>query len=105
MKFSKPAFTGKAALQAQADAGDYPRIAGLMLDGRVPARTGYTVLRDGRPAGEIRSGSIAPSVGNRSIATALLDPASATAGTRLGVEVRGTEHPATTVALPFYKRG
>ena len=46
-------------------------------------------------AGEIRSGSIAPSVGNRSIATALLDPASATVGTRLGVEVRGTEHPAT----------
>jgi glycine cleavage system aminomethyltransferase T len=55
--------------------------------------------------GEIRSGSIAPSVGNASIATALLEPSSATVGTRLGVEVRGTEHPATSVALPFYKRG
>jgi aminomethyltransferase len=105
VKFAKPAFTGKAALAAQAAAGDFPRIAGLMLDGRVPARTGYSVLRNGRVAGEIRSGSIAPSVGNRSIATALVDPASATVGTRLGVEVRGTEHPATTVALPFYKRG
>jgi aminomethyltransferase len=105
VKFAKPAFTGKAALAAQAAAGDFPRIAGLMLDGRIPARTGYSVLRNGRVAGEIRSGSIAPSVGNRSIATALVDPASATVGTRLGVEVRGTEHPATTVALPFYKRG
>jgi aminomethyltransferase len=105
VKFSKPAFTGKAALEAQAAAGDYPRIAGLVLDGRVPARAGYRVLRDGAPAGEIRSGSIAPSVGNKSVATALLDPASATVGVRLGVEVRGTEHPATTVALPFYKRG
>jgi aminomethyltransferase len=105
VKFSKPAFTGKAALEAQAVAGDYPRIAGLVLDGRVPARAGYRVLRDGAPAGEIRSGSIAPSVGNKSVATALLDPASATVGVRLGVEVRGTEHPATTVALPFYKRG
>jgi aminomethyltransferase len=76
-----------------------------MLDGRVPARAGYRVVRDGAVAGEICSGSIAPSVGNRSIATALLDPDSATVGTRLGVEVRGTEHPATTVALPFYKRG
>jgi aminomethyltransferase len=76
-----------------------------VLDGRVPVRAGYRVLRDGTVAGEIRSGSIAPSVGNKSIGTALLDPASATAGTRLGVEVRGTEHPATTVALPFYKRG
>ncbi len=76
-----------------------------MLDGRVPVRAGYRVLRDGATAGEVRSGSIAPSVGNSSIGTALLDPVSETVGTRLGVEVRGTEHPATTVALPFYKRG
>jgi aminomethyltransferase len=76
-----------------------------VLDGRVPARAGYRVLRNGAVVGEIRSGSIAPSIGNKSIATALLEPSSATVGTRLGVEVRGTEHPATTVALPFYKRG
>jgi aminomethyltransferase len=105
VKFAKPAFVGKAALEAQSATGTYARIAGLVLDGRVPARAGYRVVRDGKPAGEIRSGSIAPSVGNASIATALLDPVSATVGTRLGVEVRGTEHPATTVALPFYKRG
>jgi aminomethyltransferase len=105
VKFSKPAFTGKAALQAQADADDYARIAGVVLDGRVPARTGYSVTRNGHAVGDVRSGSIAPSVGNKSIATALVDPASATVGTRLGVEVRGTEHAATTVALPFYKRG
>ncbi|MGA2393299.1 MAG: glycine cleavage system aminomethyltransferase GcvT [Candidatus Lustribacter sp.] len=105
VKFAKPSFTGKAALEAQAVDEDYPRIAGLVLDGRVPARAGYRVLRNGAVVGEIRSGSIAPSIGNKSIATALLEPSSATVGTRLGVEVRGTEHPATTVALPFYKRG
>ena len=105
VKFAKPSFTGKAALEAQAAAGDYARIAGLVLDGRVPARAGYRVVRGGTAVGEIRSGSIAPSVGNKSIGTALLDPISATVGTRLGVEVRGTEHPATTVPLPFYKRG
>jgi len=104
VKFAKPSFTGKAALEAQAVDEDYPRIAGLVLDGRVPARAGYRVLRNGAVVGEIRSGSIAPSIGNKSIATALLEPSSATVGTRLGVEVRGTEHPATTVALPFYKR-
>ena len=105
VKFSKPSFTGKDALAAQAAADGFPRIAGLVLDGRVPARAGYRVLRAGKDAGEVRSGSIAPSVGNKSIATALLERDSATVGTRLGVEVRGTEHPATTVALPFYKRG
>jgi aminomethyltransferase len=105
VKFAKPAFTGKAALEAQAAADDYARITGLILDGRVPARTGYRVKRNDRTVGEIRSGSIAPSAGGRSIATALVEKASATVGTRLGVEVRGTEHPATSVALPFYKRG
>jgi aminomethyltransferase len=105
VKLTKPDFTGKAALAAQAAAGDYSRIVGLRLDGRVPARAGYRVLRDGVAVGEIRSGSIAPSAGNASIATALVDAASATAGTRLGVEVRGTEHDATVVNLPFYKRG
>jgi glycine cleavage system T protein (aminomethyltransferase) len=105
VKFAKPDFVGKAALEAQAADGTYARIAGIVLDGRVPARAGYRVVREGKTAGEIRSGSIAPSLGNKSIATALLDPASATVGARLGVEVRGTEHAATTVALPFYKRG
>jgi aminomethyltransferase len=105
VKLAKPDFVGKAALAAQSAAGDYPRIAALVLDGRVPARAGYRVLRDGSPAGEIRSGSIAPSVGNASIATALVAAENATVGTRLAVEVRGTEHPATVVALPFYKRG
>jgi aminomethyltransferase len=105
VKFAKPDFIGKAALEAQAADGTYARIAGIVLDGRIPARAGYRVVREGQTAGEIRSGSIAPSVGNKSIATALLDPVSATVGARLGVEVRGTEHAATTVALPFYKRG
>jgi len=105
VKFAKPAFEGKAALEAQSAAGDFSRIVGLRLDGRVPARAGYPVLRDGVKVGEIRSGSIAPSVGNASIATALVDLASATEGVRLGVEVRGTEHHATVVTLPFYKRG
>jgi aminomethyltransferase len=104
IKFAKPDFPGKAALEAQSTA-DAPRIVGLRLDGRVPARAGYRVRRDGADVGEIRSGSIAPSVENASIATALVDAASATVGTRLGVEVRGTEHPATVVSLPFYKRG
>jgi hypothetical protein len=42
VKFAKPSFTGKAALEAQAAADDYPRIAGLVLDGRVPARARAT---------------------------------------------------------------
>jgi aminomethyltransferase len=105
VKFAKPAFTGKDALAAQAAADTYARIAGVRLDGRVPLRAGYRVVRDGTDVGEIRSGSIGPSAENASIGTALVDATSATVGTRLGVAIRGTEHSASVVSLPFYKRG
>jgi aminomethyltransferase len=104
LKLSKPNFIGKAALEAQLESDDYHRIAGLVLAGRAPAREGYRVSHEGRDVGEIRSGSLAPSVGNKNIATALIDPGVAFAGTTLAVEIRGTLHEATVVTLPFYKR-
>lgn len=104
VKTAKPAFVGKAALVAQLAAGDYARIAGLILDGKVPARSGYPVFAGDLPAGQVRSGSLAPSVGNQNIATALLEPFAAAVGQRLSVEIRGTRHAATVVDLPFYRR-
>jgi aminomethyltransferase len=104
VKFDKAAFPGKAALAAQAAADAFPRIVGIVLDGRVPARPGYPVHRDGMLVGEVRSGAIAPSVGNKSIATALIEKAAATVGTRVTVQVRGTDHPGAVVGLPFYRR-
>jgi aminomethyltransferase len=104
VKFTKPAFVGKAALEAQVAAGTYDRIVGLTLDGKVPARAGYPVLQDGRRIGEVRSGSVAPSLGGTNIATALIEAAAASVGTRCAVEVRGTAHAATVTALPFYSR-
>jgi aminomethyltransferase len=104
LKMSKPEFIGKAALAAQLERDDFPRIAGLMMAGRVPAREGYAVHFNGHRAGEVRSGSTAPSLGNKNIATALLSKAAATVGTVVGVDIRGTFHEATVVPLPFYKR-
>ncbi len=104
IKFAKPDFRGKAALEAQRSADDFRRIAGLVLDGRAPAREGYAVLQGGKNVGEIRSGSVGPSVGNKNIATALLEKDAAAPGTALQVEIRGSQHPATVTELPFYKR-
>ncbi len=104
LKFDKPEFTGRAALKAQLEAGTYPRIAGLVMEGRVPAREGYAVWLGDRIVGSVRSGSIAPSVGNKNIATALVAAEAAVDGTRLEVEIRGTKHEAAVVPLPFYKR-
>jgi len=104
VKLAKADFVGRAALESQFAAGDYPRIAGMILDGKVPARSGYPVFAGERQVGEVRSGSVAPSVGNKNIATALVAPGAAVAGARLEVEIRGTRHNATVVPLPFYKR-
>ena len=103
IKFDKPAFSGKDALLAQRDGGTYPRIAGLVMDGRVPARAGYAVYAGDVKVGEIRSGSWGPAV-EKNVATALLEPSAAAEGTRIEVEVRGARHPAAVVPLPFYKR-
>ncbi len=104
LKLNKPAFVGKDALAAQLAEDRYARIAGLVLAGRVPARAGYRVFLGDADAGEVRSASLAPSVENRQIATALVAKEAAVAGTELTVEIRGVRHAARVVALPFYKR-
>jgi aminomethyltransferase len=104
VKLAKPAFRGRAALEAQLAGNDYDRIAGLILDGKVPARSGYPVFAAGQRVGEIRSGSTAPSVGNKNVATALVAASAAALGAGLEVEIRGARHAATVSPLPFYKR-
>ena len=95
---------GRDALAAQLERDDFDRIAGIVLEGRVPARTGYPVLLGGELAGEVRSASVAPSVGNKNVATVLVRKDAAAVGTTLDVEIRGAKYAARVVPLPFYKR-
>jgi glycine cleavage system T protein (aminomethyltransferase) len=104
LKLDKPQFVGKEALETQLASDDYPRIVGLIMSGRAPAREDYPVWLSDRLVGTVRSGSIAPSAGNRNVATALVSKEAAPEGTRLEVEIRGARHEATVVPLPFYKR-
>jgi aminomethyltransferase len=104
LKLDKPEFVGKEALAEQLALDNYSRVVGLVMEGRAPAREGYTVWHQERIVGSICSGSIAPSVQNKNIATALVAPEAAAAGTALEVEIRGKRHAAAVVALPFYKR-
>ncbi len=104
VKLGKPTFTGKAALEAQRASDRYDRIVGLVMESKTPARAGYSVLMDGKRVGEIRSGSPAPALGGKNIATALVHKSASAPDIKLTVEIRGTAHPATVVTLPFYKR-
>jgi aminomethyltransferase len=104
VKLTKAEFTGKPALHAQRADDTYDRIAGLVMEGKAPARAGYSVFLESHRVGEIRSGSPSPSLGGKNIATALIKKSACAVGTELTVEIRGTQHPATVVEMPFYKR-
>jgi len=104
VKFPKTEFTGKRALEKQRDDDAYERIVGLAMEGKAPARAGYSVFYEGQRVGDVRSGSPAPALGGKNIATALVHKNASPLGTTLMVEIRGAQHPATVVQMPFYKR-
>jgi len=103
VKFDKPSFVGKEALQGQAQADQFSRIVGVKAVQGPPLREGYVVKHDGLPLGEVRSGAPSPTVG-ANIGTALIAKQAAAPGTSVTVEIRAREYPAEIVALPFYKR-
>jgi aminomethyltransferase len=103
VKLEKGPFLGREAILRRRQDAARPVRAGLELEGKRIAREGAAVVRDGRPVGQVSSGTFAPTL-QKVIAMAYLDPASAVPGTAVTVEVRGREEPAKMVPLPFYRR-
>lgn len=98
-------FVGKAVLQARARQEISSVRVGLRPLGRRAPRTGYAVLdpTSGDPIGCVTSGAPSPTLGHP-IAMAYVDTSFAEPGTRILVDVRGTQVEAEVVALPFYSR-
>ncbi len=94
-------FVGRAALQAQRDAGDQPKLVGLVLEERGVLRAHQVVRVEGIGEGEITSGSFSPTLG-KSIALARV-PAST--GERAEVEIRGKWYPVRVVRPNFVRHG
>ncbi len=103
VKFNKPEYTGKAALEQIKEAGVTQRRVGLVLEGRRIAREETPVMIDGVEAGRVTSGTFSPTL-QKTIAMAYVPCSHAAVGTKLSVNLRGTMVPAEVVALPFYKR-
>ena len=96
-------FVGEKALAAQRDQGLKKTLVGLQTDdGRMVARQGYRVFRNGDEAGVVTSGTFAPSI-QRPIAMAYLTTA-ASVGETSEVEIRNRKIGATIVRRPFYRR-
>jgi aminomethyltransferase len=60
-------------------------------------------LFEGRPVGEVTSGTFSPTL-DKPIAMAYVEPAASKPETELGVDIRGRQEPARVVKLPFYER-
>jgi aminomethyltransferase len=102
VKLKKGDFVGREALVRQKEAGIPRRLVGFTFDERAIPRHGYPVFHEGEPSGEVRSGTMSPTLGIP-IGTAYLPAAGAAEGTRFEVEIRGKRVPARVVKPPFYK--
>ena len=104
VKMKKGDFVGRDALAKQKERGLERKLVGFTTVERSFPRHGYPVFAAGRPSGEVRSGTMSPTLGIP-IGTAYVPPASAAEGAALEIEIRGKRIQATVQKLPFYKNG
>ena len=103
VKLAKGDFVGRDALVRQKEAGIPRKLVGFVPDDkRSIARHGYGVVYQGAPSGEVRSGTMSPTL-NIPIGTAYLPFDVAKEGTEFELEIRGKRVPAVVRKMPFYK--
>jgi aminomethyltransferase len=103
VKLDKGEFNGRDALLAQKAKGLSKRLVGFTLTERGIPRHGYPVLRDGKPAGVVTSGTQSPTL-KIPVGLAYVPAALATEGSTFAVEIRGRAVAAKVVRTPFYSR-
>lgn len=100
--WNKPEFIGRDAAIAERDHGISRRLAGIVTEGRRPARAGCAVSIDGLVVGEVTSGNFSPVLGH-GIALGFLPP-DTPEGTEVVVDVRGKDLIGRVAATPFVRR-
>lgn len=103
LKLEKGEFIGKVPLARQKAEGIRRKLIGFEMVGRGIARSHYPILKDGKPIGEVTSGSPAPWL-NKNIGLGYVAVEHAAIGTELEVLIRDNPVPARVVQTPFYKR-
>ena len=96
-------FTGRDALLRVKEQGPRRRLAGFVVDARGIPRHGQAILHEGRTVGEVTSGGRAPTL-NRDIGMGLVPVDLARKGTKIDIDIRGRQVPATVTPMPFYRR-
>jgi len=90
-------FVGADALRAQKEAGGYDRLVALRVEGRGIPRQGMPL----RPAGQVTSGTMSPSLGI-GIGMGYVPAELAAEGTEIEIDARGRPVAARVAAKPLY---
>ena len=101
VRWDKGDFRGRAALEAEREAGPRRRLRGLLADKGRPPRDGCTVRRGDDEIGVVSSGNFSPVLG-QGIALAFLAP-DVEVGDAVTIDVRGRDLPAEVVKPPFHQ--
>ncbi|MBA3341666.1 MAG: glycine cleavage system aminomethyltransferase GcvT [Gemmatimonadaceae bacterium] len=104
VKLKKADFVGRDALVQQKGHGLTRKLVGFTATERCFPRPGYPVFAGGEASGEIRSGTMSPTL-NVPIGTAYLPIAFTAPGSALEIEIRGKRIPAVVEKMPFYEDG
>ena len=89
VKLDKGDFIGKDALAKEKAEGVRRKLVGFVMTERGGApRHGYRILHQGKPVGEVTSGSFSPTL-ERDIGMGYVPPEFATPGTAIEIEIRG----------------
>jgi aminomethyltransferase len=102
VKLKKGEFVGSDVLNRQKAEGVSKKLIGFTLSDRNIARHGYRVFANGESSGEVRSGTMSPTLGV-AIGTCYLPAGIAKEGQGVSVEIRGRRVEGTVVKMPFYR--
>jgi aminomethyltransferase len=100
--WTKQAFRGRAALEAERSVGVRRHLVGIAVEGRRPPRAECPIIVGDEVAGVVTSGNYSPVLGH-GIALGFVPPV-VTSGHEVAIDVRGTRLAGRVVDTPFVRR-